>query len=217
MSGIGLTPENIGVVLLGYLVGSIPMGYLIIKIFAKKDITKIGSGRTGGTNALRAGGTKLGILTGVLDFLKGYTVVAVLRRLMPDAAWVYVLAGVASVVGHNWSFWMYMITKRFNAGVGTAPNIGAATALWMPVGLIVVPIVGFFIFVVGYGSLASIAAALTIAILLFLQVSSVGAPIQHGVYGLITLLIVIATLAPNIKRLLEGTERRVGIFAKKTA
>jgi glycerol-3-phosphate acyltransferase PlsY len=217
LPGFGNIYLGLGIVLMGYLIGSIPMGYLVIKTFAKKDITKIGSGRTGGTNALRAGGAKLGIVTGVLDFFKGFAVVAVLRRFMPEETWLQVLAGVATVVGHNWSIWLFLLAKRFNAGVGTAPNIGAAAAFWIPIVPIVVPIVGFFIFVIGYGSLASIAAALAIAIILFLRVSNAGVPLQYGVYGLITFAIVLATLQPNIKRLLEGTERRVGIFAKKSA
>lgn len=217
LSAIGNFFQGFGAILSGYLIGSIPMGYLVIKIFKKLDITQIGSGRTGGTNALRAGGAKLGILTGVLDFLKGFTVVTLLRQFMPDLTWLHALAGVATVIGHNWSFWLYLITKRFNAGVGTAPNIGAAAAFWFPITLIVVPIVGIFIFVVGYGSLASIAAALAIAAILVLRFLNEVGPLQYGIYGLITLTIVVATLQPNIKRLLAGNERRVGIFAKKVS
>jgi len=208
---------SILITLLGYLIGSIPMGYLVIKIFKRQDITQIGSGRTGGTNAMRAGGLWMGVLTGVLDFLKGFMAIWIARWLMPDTIWPQVLAGAAAVFGHNWSIWLYLVTRKLNAGAGTGPNLGAAIAFWPPVALVVIPIILFFVFVVGYASLASIAAAIAIVIILFLRAAYVGTPWQYGVYGIFTALIVIWALRPNIKRLFEGTERRVGIFAKKSA
>ncbi len=204
------------ILVLGYGIGSIPMGYLVIKIFKRQDITQIGSGRTGGTNAMRAGGIWLGALTGVLDFLKGFTAIYLARGLMPDAVWPQVLAGAAAVFGHNWSIWLYLITKRWNAGAGTGPNLGAAMAFWPPVALLVIPIILFFIFIVGYASLASIAAAVAIVIILFVRAAYVGTPWQYGFYGLLTLILVTWALRPNIKRLIQGTERRVGIFARKS-
>jgi acyl phosphate:glycerol-3-phosphate acyltransferase len=204
------------ILVLGYGIGSIPMGYLGIKIFKRQDITQIGSGRTGGTNAMRAGGVWLGALTGVLDFLKGFAAIYLARGLMPGAVWPQVLAGAAAVFGHNWSIWLYLITKRWNAGAGTGPNLGAAMAFWPPVALLVIPIILFFIFIVGYASLASIAAAVAIVIILFVRAVYVGTPWQYGFYGLLTLILVIWALRPNIKRLIQGTERRVGIFARKS-
>ena len=134
---------------------------------------------------------------------------------MPGSIWIQVLAGAAAVFGHNWSIWLYLFTKRLDAGAGTGPNVGAAIAFYPPVALIVVPIVLFFVFVVGYASLASIAAALAIVIVLFIRAAYNGMPWEYGIYGLITTFIVVWALRPNIKRLMEGTERRVGIFAKK--
>ena len=208
---------SILVTLLGYLIGSIPMGYLVIKIFKRQDITLIGSGRTGGTNAMRAGGLWMGLLTGILDFLKGFMAIWVARWLMPDTIWPQVMAGAAAVFGHNWSIWLYLVTKKLNAGAGTGPNLGAAIAFWPPAALVVIPIILFFVFIVGYASLASIAAAIAIVVILFLRAAYVGTPWQYGVYGILTSAIVIWALRPNIKRLFEGKERRVGIFAKKSA
>jgi len=208
---------SILVTLLGYLIGSIPMGYLVIKIFKRQDITLIGSGRTGGTNAMRAGGLWMGVLTGVLDFLKGFMAIWIARWIMPDTIWPQVMAGAAAVFGHNWSIWLYLVTKKLNAGAGTGPNLGAAIAFWPPLALVVIPIILFFVFIVGYASLASIAAAIAIMIILFLRAAYVGTPWQYGIYGICTAVIVIWALRPNIKRLFDGTERRVGIFAKKSA
>jgi glycerol-3-phosphate acyltransferase PlsY len=199
----------------GYLIGSIPMGYLVIKVFKGQDITKIGSGRTGGTNAMRAGGVWSGLLTAVLDFIKGFAAIWLARTLMPESIWVQVLAGVAAVVGHNWSIWLFLITKRLNAGAGTGPNVGAAMAFWPPVALIVIPIILFFIFIVGYASLASIVAAVAIVVVLFLGAAYAGTPWEYVIYGVMTTVVVVWALRPNIKRLFQGTERRVGLFAKK--
>jgi len=193
------------------------MGYLVIKIFKRQDITLIGSGRTGGTNAMRAGGLWMGVLTGVLDFLKGFMAIWIARWIMPDTIWPQVMAGAAAVFGHNWSIWLYLVTKKLNAGAGTGPNLGAAIAFWPPLALVVIPIILFFVFIVGYASLASIAAAIAIMIILFLRAAYVGTPWQYGIYGICTAAIVIWALRPNIKRLFDGTERRVGIFAKKSA
>lgn len=203
------------IMVLGYLIGSIPMGFLVIKVFRRQDITQIGSGRTGGTNAMRAGGIWLGALTGILDFLKGFAAIYLARWLVPGSIWPQVLGGAAAVFGHNWSIWLYLFTRRWNAGAGTGPNLGAAMAFWPPVALVVIPIILFFIFIVGYASLASIAAAVTIVIILFIRAAYVGSPWQYGLYGILTMLLVIWALRPNIKRLIEGTERRVGIFARK--
>ncbi len=217
MSGIETIVSSIVILLVGYFIGSIPMGYLTIKIFKRQDITQIGSGRTGGTNAMRAGGVWLGLLTGVFDFLKGFLAIWIARWIMPGAIWPQVLAGVAAVFGHNWSIWLYLITKRFNAGAGTGPNVGAAIAFWPPVALFVIPVILFFIFVVGYASVASIAAAVVIVIILFYRAAFAGTPWQYGIYAVLTTLLVIIALIPNIKRLAKGTERRVGFFAKKSA
>ncbi len=215
----GLEEVLLGVVLvlMAYLIGSLPMGYIFLKTLKKQDITRIGSGRTGGTNAMRAGGIWMGVLTGLFDFLKGFAAVWLARWLMPEATWVQVLAGFAAVTGHNWSLWLYLWARKLSAGAGTGPNVGAAMAFWSPAALIVIPIVLIFVFIVGYASLASIAAALTIVVIFVLRALTAGSPWEYTVYGILTTALVVWALRPNIKRLLEGTERRVGIFARKTA
>lgn len=208
---------GIFLIAIAYLIGSLPMGYIFLKLFKKQDITKVGSGRTGGTNAMRAGGLWMGVLTGLFDFLKGFAAVSLVRWFMPASTWAQVLAGFAAVTGHNWSLWLYLWTHKLSAGAGTGPNVGAAMAFWSPVALIVIPIILIFVFIVGYASLASIAAALSIVVIFILRAANGGAPWEYTIYGVLTTLLVVWALRPNIKRLLEGTERRVGLFARKTA
>ena len=201
-------------VLIAYLLGSLPMGYIYLKLFKRQDITQIGSGRTGGTNAMRAGGLWVGVLTGLSDFLKGFLAVWLVRWLLPDLVWVQVAAALAAVTGHNWSLWLFLWTRKLSAGAGTGPNVGAAMAFWFPVALIVIPIIIIFVFIIGYASLASIAAALALVAVFIVRAASGASPWEYCIYAALTALLVVWALRPNIKRLLEGTERRVGLFAR---
>jgi glycerol-3-phosphate acyltransferase PlsY len=202
-------------ILIGYLLGSLPMGYFFVKLFKRQDITQVGSGRTGGTNAMRAGGFWVGLLTSLFDLLKGYLSVWIAAQLVPEAIWIHVLAGIAAVIGHNWSIWMYLIAGRFMGGAGTGPNVGAAMAFWPGVVLVAVPLVVLFVFVVGYASLASLSAAVAITLIFLFRTLAYGDPWQYVIYGVITSLFVTIALLPNIERLLKGNERRVGLFANK--
>lgn len=203
------------VLALAYLIGAIPMGYFLVWLFKGKDITLLGSGRTGGTNAMRAGGPLIGLLTGVFDLSKGYMGVMVAKWLMPDFVWASILAGFMTVLGHNWSIWLFVFSKKFNAGAGTGPNIGAAMAFWPWVAVIAIPVVLFFVFVIGFASLASLSTALLVVVVFAMRTILVGQPWEYIVYGLLTSVLVTWALRPNIKRLLNGTERRVGLFKKK--
>ncbi len=202
-------------VIFAYLLGSLPMGYFVVKLFTNRDVTQVGSGRTGGTNAMRAGGLKAGLLTGVLDLTKGYLAVWIVRQWFPQYIWLQVLAGVAAVIGHNWSIILYLLTRRFSAGAGTGPNVGAAMAFWPGIALIAVPLVIFCVFIIGYGSVASLATAFSIVIVFLVRALDMSMPWQYAVFGAMTAILVIWALRPNIERLIKGTERRVGLFAKK--
>ena len=215
MSGFESVLVGIALVVLGYLLGAIPMGYVTLKLFKKQDITKFGSGRTGGTNAMRAGGVWIGMLTGLLDLLKGFLAVQISRWIMPTNIWVQVFAGAAAVFGHNWSLWLYLLTKKFSAGAGTGPNVGAAMAFWPLAAVVALPMVLFFVFIVGYASVASLAVAAALVVVFLLRATLVGTPWQYIVFAMITALAVTWALRPNIQRLVRGQERRVGIFARK--
>ena len=200
---------------IGYLIGALPMGYLYLLLFKRQDITQIGSGRTGGTNAMRAGGFGLGLLTGLSDIAKGYLAVALAYWLAPDNIWLQVLSGVAAVAGHNWSLWLYWWTGKLSAGAGTGPNVGAAMFFWPVLFWIEAPLVAFVVLVIGYASLASIAAAVGLILIFTLRYFQLGEPVELIYYGIMTSGLVMWALRSNIQRLLKGEERRVGVFARK--
>lgn len=199
----------------GYLIGALPMGYIFLWLFRRQDITQIGSGRTGGTNAMRAGGVWLGILTGLADLFKGFLAVQCARWLAPDLVWTHVLTGFFVVLGHNWSIWLYLFTRKFSAGAGAGPNIGVAMAFWPWILIVVIPLILFFVFFVGYASLATLSSAVAVVLVFAARTLFEGSHWEYIVYGLLTLALISWALRPNIQRLIAGNERRVNIFGKR--
>lgn len=203
----------IGVVVLGYIIGSIPFGLLIVKSKTGKDIRTIESGRTGGTNAVRAAGFGAGLLTAILDILKGATSVWLARMILPDNLWIHVLAPVAAILGHNYS--LFLISRdqngklRFHGGAGGAPALGGAMGLWLPIFPIVLAVGALIWFTVGIASLTTMAIGLVVTIV-FAIYSSLGRlePINIW-YGVLAELLLMWALRPNIKKLLSGKERVV--------
>ncbi len=172
----------------------------------RQDIRQHGSGRTGGTNALRAGGRWAGIGTGAGDMLKGFIAVLVARWVMngsPDTIWAEVIAGIAVVIGHNASIFL-----GFKGGAGTGPNIGACVAMWPLSGLWLVPMLPVGLNVTRYASLTSIIIAVLIPVQLAVRAALGYGPWQYVIYGVVTMLLILWALRPNIKRLLNGTEPR---------
>ncbi len=189
-----------------YLIGSVPVGYLVIYAMKGQDIRKHGSGRTGGTNALRAGGRWAGIATGAGDMLKGFVAVMVARWIMngsPYTVWSDVLAGVLVVIGHNASIYL-----GFKGGAGTGPNIGAAVALWPLSGLWLIPMLPVGINLTRYASLTSIIIAVLIPVQFAMRAALHVGPWQYILEGVLTMIAIFWALRPNIRRLLNGTEPR---------
>ncbi len=189
---------------LGYLLGSIPTGYLVVGALTGRDVREVGSGRTGGTNAMRAGGVRAFVLTGIGDMLKGFLAVLVARLLTGNWALAQAVAGVAAVVGHNWSIFL-----GFKGGAGTGPNIGVCIALWPLSALWLIPLVPFGVFVVGYASVTSLVIALLIPGSLALRAGAGLSPWVFVGYGVAAAVTVVWALRPNIQRLIAGTEPRV--------
>lgn len=206
--------------LIGYLCGSIPFGFLYVKAIKKTDLREVGSGRTGGTNSLRAAGLPVGVATGLSDVFKGmlgiWLTKLVFGGLVSDAwlSWLLITAGIMSVVGHNWSIFI-----KFKGGAGTGPNIGWATAIWwpmFPIGLVVM--IGLLLGV-GMASVASLAMAAivpVIFIVLYLMgYASFDVTPAYWIGGLIAAAVIVWALRPNIKRIINGTERLVGPRARR--
>ncbi len=186
-----------------YLFGAIPVGYLVIYAMKGRDLRTIGSGRTGGTNAMRAGGSWAGILTGAGDILKGIAAVLAARAIAGHVPAVETLAGVAAVIGHNWSVFL-----GFRGGAGTGPNVGACIALWPLSAVWLIPLLPFGINVIRYASVTSLVIAAVIPITLAIRAAFGYGPWLHVLYGVLAAAAVTWALRPNIKRLLSGTEPR---------
>ena len=203
--------------LIGYLIGSIPIGYVVIRLLKGEDLRAHGSGRTGGTNALRAGGLGAGALTMLGDAAKGYVAVMLARLFMGQEALATnlgtiaaALAGLGAVVGHNWSVYL-----GFKGGAGTAPNIGASIALWPVSGLYLAPIVPLGLFLIGYASVTSMIIAGMVLVTFVVRAALQADPNWwYAGYAVAAAAAVVWALRPNIKRLRQGTERMVGLRAR---
>jgi len=198
-------------VVLGYVLGSIPFGLLIVKIKTGKDIRTVESGRTGGTNAARAAGFGAGLLTAIMDILKGAAAVWVAQALDPTNHVVHVLAPVFAILGHNYSFFLLERDAngklKFRGGAGGAPALGGAMGLWLPMFPIAFGIGALIWFTIGIASLTTMAIGV-IVIIIFGVRASLGLqdPIDIS-YGVIAELLLIWALRPNIKKLFAGNER----------
>ncbi len=205
--------------LIGYICGAIPFGFWYIKAVKKIDVREVGSGRTGGTNAYRAGGVWLGIITGLSDVLKGCAAIWFTRLILHNGigiddswlSWAFATAAVMAVVGHNWSIFL-----KWGGGAGTTPNVGWATALWWPVFPIAFVVMVGLLLGVGMASVASLMVAALLPIIFAIRYFGGYDPTAaYMVGGLATAVIVTWALRPNIKRLIKGTERVVGPRAKR--
>ena len=203
------------VILLGYLLGSIPTGYLVARARGV-DIRTVGSGNIGATNVFRYLGKPAGIFVLFVDALKGFVAVFVVARLafamfLPDRGEtaydaIRVCAGVAAVLGHNFTCWL-----NFKGGKGIATSAGVLIAL-VPTSLVIILSVWIVVFAISrYVSLASICASFMLPFAAWLT---------HETVAMIAITAAMAALAiykhkANIKRLLNGTESRIALRAKK--
>ncbi|MGB8980663.1 MAG: glycerol-3-phosphate acyltransferase [Anaerolineales bacterium] len=204
---------GIGVVIIGYILGSIPFGLLIVKIKTGKDIRTVESGRTGGTNAVRAAGFGAGLLTASLDVLKGAAAVWLAQALLPGNYLFHILAPLAAILGHNYSLFLISRTEagrlRFYGGAGGAPALGGAMGLWFPMLPIVVTAGALVWFSLGIASVTTMVVGLGVIIVFAIRSWQGHMDPVHIWYGVIAELLLIWALRPNIKKLLAGNERVV--------
>jgi len=210
----------ITVIACAYLMGSIPFGLIFVKILKGHDIRSIESGRTGGTNAGRAAGFGAGAITGVMDFIKGLLAVLVASTMFEGQVirpWVEAAAGVFVIIGHNYS--VYLMERvapgkyRLRGGAGGAPCLGASVAIF-PANLIyILPAAITILLGIGYASLTTLSIALIALVIFFLRTLLYGESWAYVVYALIAQTLLIIALGPNIKRLISGNERLVGVRA----
>jgi glycerol-3-phosphate acyltransferase PlsY len=203
--------------LFGYVVGAIPFGYLVVKLIKGQDIRTVGSGRTGGTNALRAAGPVALILTATGDIGKGavaaWGAFWLGKQLNLDSPVVaQVFAGLMAVVGHNYSAFL-----SWKGGAGTGPNVGVAAGFWFPALFILLPMVPILLVATGYASVTSLTIAGLVPVLFAIRALVDQTPWEYAVYGILACTLVVWALRPNIARLKAGTERLVGPRARAAA
>lgn len=182
----------------GYLLGSIPFGLLLTRAAGAPDIRTIGSGNIGATNVLRTGKKWAAAATLLCDGLKGAVAVLFVRAYLPPGCEIF--AALAAVLGHIYPIWL-----KFKGGKGVATFIGVTTALYWPVGLLVV---GTWLLAAIVWRISSLSALIAIAL----------SPVYFYVLGYPEYAPLAALLAvlifymhrENIRRLLQGAEPRIG-------
>jgi acyl phosphate:glycerol-3-phosphate acyltransferase len=199
---------DLGLILAGYLAGSLPMGVIVARVTGGRDPRSVGSGRIGGTNALRAMGAGRGLAVGLLDIAKGALPVAT-AVLLGASPVIQALAGVAAVTGAWRSIFL-----RFHGGRGLATGIGAMLVIQPLVVLLGSPVFFGTIWVARYVSLGSLLAALSAALLLGAFVWAGLNPLDHLLFAILAAGIVWLAHADNIVRLLRGEERRFEPLAR---
>jgi glycerol-3-phosphate acyltransferase PlsY len=202
-------------VFLAYVIGSIPFGLVIVKLKTGKDIREVESGRTGGTNALRAAGFWAGIGTALLDILKGAVAVWLARWISPEQAWLHVIAPLAAIIGHNYSIFLAERDAngkfRLRGGAGGAPSVGGAWGLFPASILIILPLGVLVFFTIGIASVTTMAVAFFAIIVFAIYAAQDVLPWWYVLYGVGAELLLIWALRPNLKKLFAGQERVVGI------
>ncbi len=206
-----------GILLASYVFGSVPFGLIVVKLMTGKDIRTVASGRTGGTNAMRAAGPWAGVITAVLDILKAAATVWLAQAVTPNL-WVHSLAPIAAVIGHNHSIFMIERSPdgriQMRGGAGGAAAGGGAFGLWPPVAFFLVPLGLLIWYVTGYASVTTLSIGL-LSIIIFGVRAALGlGPWVYVLYGFLVELLMLWALRPNLKRLKEGTERRHGLPVK---
>jgi acyl phosphate:glycerol-3-phosphate acyltransferase len=186
-----------------YLLGSIPFGYLLVRVFRHEDIREHGSGNIGATNVARSGAKGLGLATLLLDLGKAYAAVVIARHVGGGNYDLQVAAAVAAVVGHVFPVWL-----RFRGGKGVASALGVFLALNWPSAIAILLVFVVVFALTRYVSLASIAGSATFPLFGFHFVA-LRTPVVVFGFLFIPLLVIVKHHA-NIGRLMRGTESRFG-------
>ena len=187
------------IILISYLLGSIPFGFLLTKILLNKDIRKIGSGNIGATNALRTGNKILGYATLILDILKAIIPVIFVKIYYSDYLYI---SSLCVFLGHVFPIWL-----KFKGGKGVATYVGILCCINIYLGIIfgIVWLITFVMF--KYSSLSSLVGALSIPIINFLFFND-----QIFYFFIIMFILIFYTHRENIKRLLNRTESKTKIY-----
>lgn len=197
--------RDLALVVVAYLSGSIPMGVLVAKASGGPDPRRVGSGRTGGTNALRALGRKWALVVVLGDVLKGAVPVLLARLLSGDDAAIEVACGLLAVVGASRSIFL-----GFGGGRGVGTGVGTMLVILPAAVLLSAPVFVVVILITRYVSLGSLlsSAALAVIVALWWLAANGSVPLAYPVYAVVGGAMVWLAHADNIDRLLHGKERK---------
>ena len=183
----------------GYMLGSLPTGLIVVRLLAGTDIRKTGSGNIGTVNVYRVAGLGPAVLVLAVDVLKG-AIPVLLARAWGQTEAVQVVAGLATIAGHNWSLFL-----RFGGGKGIATSFGALLAISPVVGIIAAAVWGVVVGITRYASLGSLLAVATVPLAMGWRRE----PTPHLVFGLVTLIFAVYRHRANVARLFAGTELKI--------
>lgn len=202
--------QFLGMVVIGYLIGAIPTGVITGKLTRGIDVREHGSGSMGMTNVMRTVGAKAGLIVLVVDVLKGAGVVALAWAVFYSANhgmvhWGQMAGGTAAVIGHSWPVYV-----GFRGGKGIATAAGAIMVLSWQVGLICFAVFLLMVLAFRYISLGSIVAAIALVICMVVFFICYSGPAAYVAFSMVVAPLVIFRHRGNIKRLLAGTESKIG-------
>ena len=186
-------------VLVSYIMGSIPFGYILTKIFLKKDIREIGSGNIGATNALRTGNKSIAYLTLTLDVLKAVIPLLFIKINYPDLIHV---SALSIFIGHVFPIWM-----KFKGGKGVATYVGILFCLNLNLGVLFIFSWLIIFFISKYSSLGSILSSLIIPIFIFFNSNY-----EIEYFFIIMFVFILYTHRENVKRLINKEESKTKIY-----
>jgi len=182
-----------------YLMGSVPFGLILTKIFLKKDIREIGSGNIGATNALRTGNKLVGYSTLILDIAKAIIPVIYVKINYPDLIYI---ASLCAFLGHVFPIWL-----KFKGGKGVATYVGILFSINIILGLIFVVSWAFVFLLFRYSSLSSIIGSLSVPIYILIT-----SQISDAIFFAIMFILIFFTHRENIKRLKNKEESKTKIY-----
>ena len=198
MTILNLIFLNFFIILISYIIGSIPSGYILSKYFSKIDITKEGSGNIGATNVLRSGSKKLAIITLLLDASKGIIPIIIFY----NSTFSLILAGLSSFIGHNYPIWL-----KFNGGKGIATYLGISFAVSLKLGIIFILI---WLITALISKTSSISSLLTIFLIPFISLLILDDKLISLLFLILT-SIAFYRHRSNIKRIINGNEPKISI------
>ena len=182
-----------------YLMGSIPFGLILTKIFLKKDIREIGSGNIGATNALRTGNKFIGYSTLILDIAKAIIPVIYVKINFPELIYI---ASLCAFLGHVFPVWL-----KFKGGKGVATYVGILFSINILFGVVFIIIWGIIFLIFRYSSLSSIIGAFSIPVYILIT-----SQIYSSIFFGIMFILIFFTHRENIKRLKNNEESRTKIY-----